>query len=236
MKNFFEFSYKERRAFWILLMIMVLAILAPFFVRFSIEQENINPDYTSQLDSLAKVIEQEKEALAQEKKPKTYYKKYISKKKKDTTTYQKKKYTKQVKKEQRIETFELNTATAKDLKQVKGIGEKLSERIIKYRDKLGGFYQQEQLYEVYYLDSAVVQKTLKYCTLDTSLVHKTILLNKKLEKQDFKILLKHPYLNYEDVKAIFNYSRKKGQITNREMLKEAIGEEKAEKVWRYVLF
>lgn len=55
---------------------------------------------------------------------------------------------------------DLNTATAEDLRQVYGIGETLSKRIIKFRDRLGGFLVNDQLYDVYGLEPDVVEKTL----------------------------------------------------------------------------
>lgn len=62
---------------------------------------------------------------------------------------------------------DLNTATLEDLQQVKGIGPSLSERIIKYRTKLGGFTDDVQLYFVYGLDTHVVERLLKQFTVKT---------------------------------------------------------------------
>lgn len=45
-----------------------------------------------------------------------------------------------------------------DLIKVRGIGKVLSDRIIKYRDKLGGFAHEDQLQEVYGLDSSIVME------------------------------------------------------------------------------
>ncbi len=42
-----------------------------------------------------------------------------------------------------FEIKDLNIATAEDLKAINGIGEKLSARIIKFRDRLGGFLVDE---------------------------------------------------------------------------------------------
>lgn len=56
---------------------------------------------------------------------------------------------------------DLNLASANDLKQIRGIGEKLSARITKFRDRLGGFLINEQLYDVYGLEPEVVQRTLR---------------------------------------------------------------------------
>ena len=56
---------------------------------------------------------------------------------------------------------DLNSVTANELKQINGIGEKLSARIIKFRDRLGGFLVDEQLYDVYGLEPQVVERALK---------------------------------------------------------------------------
>ncbi|MEX0360366.1 MAG: ComEA family DNA-binding protein, partial [Allomuricauda sp.] len=61
----------------------------------------------------------------------------------------------------RVEILDLNKATAQDLKKVKGIGDKLSARIVKFRDRLGGFLVEEQLHDVYGLEPEVVERTLK---------------------------------------------------------------------------
>ena len=63
------------------------------------------------------------------------------------------------KKEARVK--DLNSATAMELKAVYGIGEKLSVRSVMFRGGLGGFLANEQLYDVYGLDSITVEITLK---------------------------------------------------------------------------
>ncbi|WP_323789501.1 helix-hairpin-helix domain-containing protein [Psychroserpens sp.] len=60
----------------------------------------------------------------------------------------------------------LNTATAEQLKKVNGIGEKLSERIVAYRTKLGGsFIDDVQLQDVYGLSPEVINRTLNEFTV-----------------------------------------------------------------------
>ena len=57
------------------------------------------------------------------------------------------------------EKQDLNTATAQQLKRVNGIGEKLSERIVKYRNSLsGGFISEVQLQDVYGLSPEVIER------------------------------------------------------------------------------
>jgi competence ComEA-like helix-hairpin-helix protein len=60
---------------------------------------------------------------------------------------------------------DLNTATAAQLKRVYGIGEKLSERIVAYRVKYGGFIADVQLQEVYGLSSEVIESALNDFTV-----------------------------------------------------------------------
>ena len=55
---------------------------------------------------------------------------------------------------------DLNTATPIDLIKVYGIGEVLSNRIVKYRKKLGGFSSNNQIYKVYGLKPEVANRLL----------------------------------------------------------------------------
>ena len=66
------------------------------------------------------------------------------------------------------EKIDLNTATVIQLRKVNGIGEKLSERIINYRDKfVGGFIANVQLQDVYGLTPEVIERVLNEFTVKT---------------------------------------------------------------------
>lgn len=56
---------------------------------------------------------------------------------------------------------DLNAASAQTLSSISGIGQVLSARIVKFRTALGGFLLNDQLYDVYGLDSIVVRRLLK---------------------------------------------------------------------------
>jgi DNA uptake protein ComE-like DNA-binding protein len=62
---------------------------------------------------------------------------------------------------------DLNKVTAEDLKKINGIGEVLSARAIKFRDRLGGFLLDEQLYDVYGLDKEVADRALNRFTVQS---------------------------------------------------------------------
>ena len=75
--------------------------------------------------------------------------------------------------------IDLNIATAIQLQKVNGIGEKLSERIIKFRNKFkGGFIADIQLQDVYGLTPELIEKIKKEFTVKTPRIINKIGLNK----------------------------------------------------------
>ncbi len=110
---------------------------------------------------------------------------------------------------------DLNTATTKDLQTINGIGEKLSERIIKYREKLGGFLLNQQLYEVYYLDAEVAAKVLERFKI----IEKPIIKKINVNTATFKEVLSIVYIDYDLTKKIFEYRDEVAEIQSLEELK-----------------
>lgn len=107
-----------------------------------------------------------------------------------------------------VKRFDLNTADTAALKQVRGIGEKLSVRIIRYRDALGGFLEMSQLGEVYHLDTAVVREMEKHCFVDSGFQPTKHNLN--LEPADSLAL--HPYISRRAAAAIVAYRTRHGKF------------------------
>lgn len=64
--------------------------------------------------------------------------------------------------------IDLNVASASQLKRVNGIGDKLSERIVKYRERIGGFVADVQLQEVYGLSPEVIERVLNEFTVKSA--------------------------------------------------------------------
>ena len=102
------------------------------------------------------------------------------------------------KKSKAIEVKDLNTSTAADLTQVRGIGAVLSERIVKYRTRLQGFDELNQLYEVYGLDSLVVEKIKRQFKIKTKLERVKI----PVAEVTMEALLRIPYLSKSEAKKI----------------------------------
>lgn len=104
------------------------------------------------------------------------------------------------------ETILLNSTDTTDWKKIPGIGSAFANRIIKYRNLLGGYVAVEQLREVYGMEDDRYLDMIPYIEVDYGV--KKININ----KLEFKELLKHPYLEYDQVKAITNLRKKKGDI------------------------
>lgn len=78
------------------------------------------------------------------------------------------------------------------------IDNRMARRILAYRKKLRGFSLDDQLYEVYDLDSAQVKSILNHFSVRTVPSFKKVNIN----TASFKELLKLPYMNYGLVKSI----------------------------------
>ena len=105
--------------------------------------------------------------------------------------------------------FDLNHADTNDLKKLKGIGSKLSARIIKYRDMVGGFYSENQVKEVFGLDSMVVDEILKFATIKNPSLKK-IKIN-EVTAEEFKHFYIRPYI----AKSIIVYRQQHGNFTSK---------------------
>ena len=107
----------------------------------------------------------------------------------------------------------LNQADTFNLLLVHGIGPYYAKRICKYRDLLGGFSNIEQLKEVYGINDTVYQKIHKSLKIDTSEIKKI-----HLNNATFKELIRHPYINAYQTKAIKKYIDYKGKIQSTKEL------------------
>lgn len=110
---------------------------------------------------------------------------------------------------------ELNSADSTMLEKLPYIGPVLSARIIKYRNKLGGFYDTKQLQEVYGLKEENFEKIKNMVYADTSLINK-IDLNVATEPE----LRKHPYIGKYKASVILKYKKFKGHIQSYKELSQ----------------
>ncbi|GLB52136.1 hypothetical protein NBRC110019_11750 [Neptunitalea chrysea] len=111
---------------------------------------------------------------------------------------------------------DINTVTKEELIVFKGIGNVYANRILAYRNKLHGFSIDDQLYEIWGMEEALITRLLEAYTVGTS---------PEIDKLDInsvslKELSKNPYLTYSMAKSILIYRSKKGIINSFDELSQ----------------
>ena len=104
-------------------------------------------------------------------------------------------------------TMELNTADSLLLQQLPGIGPVYASRIVRYRERLGGFLAVTQLLDVYGMDSARYERLLPHLTLDTVWVRRI-----DVNKATFEQLRSHPFITPKQANAIVQYRKQHGRF------------------------
>ena len=228
-KDFFYYSKSERRAVYVLLVLIALFVVGIVCI----------PERHPALDSgLTASDSAEWKKLETETFPKTKYspKDSFPKRKKYSETYRsntrkyprndsterkdflpKKEYVKVFKYPEGTQ-IDVNSADTVELKKIPGIGSGIAGSIVRYRERLGGFYALSQLEEVKH----VTPDLLKWFKLENDSVRKV-----EINKAGLDKLRAHPYLNFYQAKIIIEHRRTKGAIKSLSQL--ALYEEFAEK-------
>ncbi len=111
--------------------------------------------------------------------------------------------------------LDINRADSAQLLPLPGIGPVLAGRIVRYRNLLGGYLSVDQLAEVYGLPSETILKIRDRIWIDSSAIRKI-----PVDSATFRELLRHPYLSYEEVKALLEYREFKSKISTARELRE----------------
>jgi competence protein ComEA len=109
--------------------------------------------------------------------------------------------------ERQSQIVDINLADSANFESLKGIGPTLAGRIIRFREKLGGFINSEQLKEVYgFKDSlwGLVKINLNLKSFPVKRI--------PLNEADFNTLSNHPYIGYRHARSILAYRRQHGLI------------------------
>lgn len=129
------------------------------------------------------------------------------------------------------QVIDLNTVSAPELETLQGIGETLADRIIRFRESLGGFISPDQLKDCY----GITPET--FAKIRSSLVAngqpKKIRIN-EIELKDFS----HPYLNKKLARIIDAYQDHHGPFTDAQELRNVYPSDSAwlEKILPYLDF
>jgi len=123
------------------------------------------------------------------------------------------------------ETISLNESDTTRWKMIPGIGSTYASRIVKYRELLGGYVRKEQLLEVYGMDND------RYTLISSYIEPEGHCRKLQVNSAAFSELLRHPYLNYKQVKVIVNLRQRKGNIVSINEL-AMLDEFTSDDIWR----
>jgi DNA uptake protein ComE-like DNA-binding protein len=112
--------------------------------------------------------------------------------------------------------IELNEADSSDLVELKGIGPSFANRIIKYRERLGGYYAPSQVLEVYNFPIETYTQIESQIYADSLKIRKI-----RINFVDFKELIRHPYFSKRNVDLILKFREKHGPFLNLADVKTA---------------
>ena len=101
------------------------------------------------------------------------------------------------------ETIDINSSDTTELKKIPGVGSVYAKMIVKYREKLGGFYSVEQLNDLQALPSDI--QTYLHLT-------PTPLRKMKVNALSINKLINHPYINFYQARDIVDHIRKNGPL------------------------
>ena len=239
MNNLVTFTKGERVAIIVLAAVIFILIAANFFIikykpnvnKNSHDIDSIIALHEAAIEELnaRKIAEQlERDSRIQKAKEENEKRKAQKTKKPEFKKEVIKVENTAVKKE--IGIVNLNTADTLLLMELPEIGSYFARNIVEYRDKLGGFIDNEQLLEIYGFDSIRYDIILPYIITDSIIIRKV-----NVNHDDFKTLLRHPYIEYEDVKKIINYRESRGLITNWEQYKKVVKRDDIEERLRLYL-
>lgn len=99
--------------------------------------------------------------------------------------------------------FDLNAADSIDLEQLRGIGPTFARRIIRYRERLGGFANVEQLKEVYGMTVETYEAVAPHLSVNPAAIKRLNPNTASLQQ-----LKAHPYLDYYQARAIVAWREK----------------------------
>lgn len=208
--DLFYFSKGERRALILLLFLVVGAWITVVFTRktesgqvahyISAKDSIINND-TVRLND--RNLNQKTSAFKKERRG--FYKPWVGPKKGNSS------YTRKFAKGTVVE---INSADTTVLKGVPGIGSTFANRIVKYRNLLGGFCHIEQLKEVYGIDEAKYELLKDWFSVDTAKISKI-----QINILSAKELAAHPYISFSQAEVMLKLRKRKGEIKSWDELR-----------------
>lgn len=154
-------------------------------------------------------------------------KEYSEKSKYEEKTYEERNPKKKIP----LAAIEINSADSTAFMALPGIGRVLATRIIRFREKLGGYYQVDQIKEVYGMSDSTFQLVRSAFICNAGGIRKI-----NLNSCEQSELSKHPYIQYKLAAFIIQYRTQHGRFHNlSDLLKiETVDAHKVQKLEPYL--
>ena len=132
----------------------------------------------------------------------------------------------------------LRTADTTELKKIRGIGSYRARQIVRYRKELGGFVHTEQLCEIKALQPLLTDSLQADSLLSHFWIDSIIIVPLQVNSCRAETLERHPYLSFEQAKAVYELRRKKIRLESIEQLRrlDCFTEEELRRVEPYLSF
>ncbi len=119
------------------------------------------------------------------------------------------------KKEKEITVIDINEATKDDLMKIYGIGDKISDRILEQKNKLGAFVSMEQMKDIWGLSPEVTEKLNQYFIVKSTVAVRKININNASVKE----LAQFPFFRFALAKEIVIHRTMNGDIKIEDLAK-----------------
>ncbi|MGN6530119.1 MAG: helix-hairpin-helix domain-containing protein [Ginsengibacter sp.] len=114
-----------------------------------------------------------------------------------------------------VEIIDINVADTNAFIKLPGIGSKLANRIISFREKLGGFYSVDQIGETYLLPDSTFQKIKPQLVVNSKPTKKININSASVDE-----MKSHPYIRFYIANAIFQFRKQHGNFQSVEEIKK----------------
>jgi DNA uptake protein ComE-like DNA-binding protein len=113
--------------------------------------------------------------------------------------------------------IDINQADTMAFISLPGIGSKLASRIVKFREKLGGFYSVQQVAETFGLPDSTFQLIRPRLQYGAAVLQKI-----NINTADANTLKQHPYIRWNIANAIVQYRQQHGPFRSPEELQQIV--------------
>lgn len=200
IEDYLVFSKRERWGIYILSFITILVWAVPYFLSTEEPIENVFDITYVQIDSAKQLLVARQSAYQHIRASNWKTQERFKNKEKFVAAIN-----------QQMPIIDVNEADSAAFERLPAIGEKLSSRIVRYRERLGGFVRLDQIKEVYGITDSVFQYLLPQLKITKGFQPKKIDIN----KADYSTLRRHPYTDNTFIKLVLAYRKAHGDFADR---------------------